>query len=203
MTTRPRPKDSPEVQFSKTLSYILRHGAAKEGIPIRSDGNVLVTDLIKYKKFRGKKLEDFQLAVASNDKQRYAMTNENGVWLIRANQGHSIKVAVELEEIKDPAELPIVVHGTYHRAWSTIERDGLKKMNRNHVHFAVGKPGESGVISGMRSSSQVLIYINVPLAMSEGIKFYRSANNVILSEGINGVIHPKYFAEIEVKQPVQ
>ncbi|KAI9344310.1 phosphotransferase KptA/Tpt1 [Obelidium mucronatum] len=200
MSERQPRKDSPEVQFSKTLSYILRHGAAKEGIPIRADGNVLVSDLIKHKKFRGKKLEDFQLAVASNDKQRYTLTNEDGQWLIRANQGHSLKVEVELEEIKDPSEIPVVVHGTYHRFWSAIEREGLKTMNRNHIHFAVGKPGESGVISGMRSSSQILIYVNIPLAMAEGIKFYRSANNVILSKGINGVILPKYFAEVEVRQ---
>ncbi|KAJ3293742.1 tRNA 2'-phosphotransferase 1 [Rhizoclosmatium sp. JEL0117] len=190
---------APEVQFSKTLSFILRHGAVKEGIPMRSDGYVRVDDLLRHKKFSGKKLADLQAIVANNDKQRYLMTNEDGEWLIKANQGHSLKVEVELEQILDPSEIPIVVHGTYNRFWDLIEQEGLKKMGRNHIHFAVGRPGESGVISGMRTTSQILIYINVPLAMTDGIKFYRSPNNVILSDGINGVIPPKYFERVERK----
>jgi 2'-phosphotransferase len=66
-------------------------------------------------------------------------------------------------------------------------------MTRNHIHFAKGLPGDSGVISGMRSSAQVLIYLNVPLALQDGVPLLLSANGVILSPGIKGVIAPKYF----------
>lgn len=38
----------------------------------------------------------------------------------------------------------------------------------------------------MRQSSQILIYINVPLALSCGIKFYLSDNGVVLTEGSTG-----------------
>ncbi|KAJ3076749.1 tRNA 2'-phosphotransferase 1 [Podochytrium sp. JEL0797] len=196
---RERPADSPQVQFSKSLSYILRHGAAKEGVPMRPDGYVSLTDLTKHKKFRTRKLADFQQAVAESEKQRFLMKEEEGEWWIKANQGHSLKVQVELEEIKDPSEIPIVIHGTYLRFWESIGTEGLKPMNRNHIHFAAGKPGDSGVISGMRTTCQIMIYINVPLAMADGIKFHRSPNNVILSEGIEGVIAPKYFERVERK----
>eukprot|EP00121_Abeoforma_whisleri_P005762 Awhi_evm1s5222 len=49
----------------------------------------------------------------------------------------------------------------------------------------------------MRTDCDVLIYIDVPKAFQDGIKFYRSSNNVILSAGIDGVIPPQYFKKVE------
>ncbi|KAJ3115288.1 tRNA 2'-phosphotransferase 1 [Physocladia obscura] len=190
--------DSDAIRFSKALSYILRHGAAKERIEMRPDGYVKIADLQKHAKFKNKTVADFQKIVAENDKQRFLMVNENSEWIIKANQGHSVKVDVELEEIVDAAEIPVVVHGTYWKFWESIKRTGLSKMKRNHIHFAVGTPGQLGVISGMRASSEILIYINVPLALADGVKFFRSPNNVILSDGNKeGIIEAKYFAFVE------
>lgn len=42
----PRPNDSPEVKQSKALTYILRHGAEKEGLHIRRDGLVKLSDVV-------------------------------------------------------------------------------------------------------------------------------------------------------------
>ncbi|CAN0056248.1 unnamed protein product, partial [Sphacelaria rigidula] len=53
-------------------------------------------------------------------------------------------------------------------------------MNRTHIHFATGLPGDNGVISGMRAGCKVLIYVDVAAAMADGIRFFRSTNNVIL-----------------------
>jgi 2'-phosphotransferase len=69
-------------------------------------------------------------------------------------------------------------------------------MSRNHIHFAIGMPKDEGVISGMRQSSEVYIEIDLSAAMEDGIDFYISSNNVILSEGINGVLPPKYFKNV-------
>jgi 2'-phosphotransferase len=38
--------DSAEVQVSKTISWLLRHGAKSEGLEMRTDGYVRVTDLV-------------------------------------------------------------------------------------------------------------------------------------------------------------
>ncbi|KAI9366710.1 KptA family-domain-containing protein [Zopfochytrium polystomum] len=198
-------RDDPAVKFSKALSWLLRHGAVKEGVPIRPDGFVLVSDLLQHPKFRGKNLSDVQAAVRDSDKQRYQLASEvdaatgETVWMIKANQGHSIEVEVELEEVTDAAEIPTVLHGTSRSALPMILREGLSKMRRNHIHFAVGKPGESGVISGMRKSSEVIIYVDARRAMNAGIKFYRSPNNVVLSSGINGFIPAVFFDRIEDK----
>ncbi|EJT47068.1 tRNA 2'-phosphotransferase [Trichosporon asahii var. asahii CBS 2479] len=43
----PRPNDSPDVAASKTMAYILRHGAEKEGLHMRSDGLILLDDVMK------------------------------------------------------------------------------------------------------------------------------------------------------------
>lgn len=186
--------------FSKTLSYLLRHGAVKNRLNIQPDGYVLVDDLLKLdilKKYRPT-LEMLQSAARNCPKQRFGIKTEDGRWYIRANQGHTIKTVGNegLMRITDPSEHPIVVHGTYLRCWPDILRTGLSKMARNHIHMARGEPGTSGVISGMRTSCQVMIYIDLPAAMRDGIPFWISENGVILSEGISGKIAPRYFKKV-------
>lgn len=103
-----RREESPEVQFSKTLSYLLRHGAEKEGLKMRSDGFVLVSDILNVPSLRGKlsgsfsacligvgkTVEDIRKTVETNDKKRFALAEEHGNLYIRANQGHTIEVCI-------------------------------------------------------------------------------------------------------------
>jgi len=90
------------------------------------------------------------------------------------------------------------VHGTYFAAWKTIKTDGLSRMTRNHIHFAIGEIGADGVISGMRSSAQVLIYLDVQKALDDGVPLFVSSNSVVLSPGVGdrGVIGPEYFLAV-------
>jgi 2'-phosphotransferase len=69
-------------------------------------------------------------------------------------------------------------------------------MSRNHIHFAPGLNKEKGVISGMRGNCNAYIEIDISAAMKDGIIFYISTNNVILTEGVDGVVAPKYFKKI-------
>lgn len=62
-----------------------------------------------------------------------------------------------LTKITDPKQYPIVVHGTFRKFWPFIKEEGLKRMSRNHIHFAPGMPKEEGVISGMRGSCDIII----------------------------------------------
>lgn len=186
-------------KISKTMSYLLRHGADKEGLNIGSDGYVLVDDLINNKALEQLNVnENTIIQIVNNDtKNRYNLTTKNNKLYIRANQGHSINVQnLDLIEITDSSQIPICVHGTYHEAWNIIKKEGLNKMARNHIHFAQGLPNQN-VTSGMRINSQIAIYLNVEKAMNDGIKFYKSQNGVILSSGdLNGTILPKYFKDV-------
>ncbi|BGP55214.1 hypothetical protein JCM8202_003782 [Rhodotorula sphaerocarpa] len=203
---RGRPTDDPDTRWSKTLSYILRHGASKEGLKLRPDGFVRVEDLMKRPKLKGCDMETLERIVRDNAKQRFTLqaepTGENGVeelW-IRANQGHSVKVeALELNPVEKAEQVPAMVHGTYYRLWPSIDKEGLKVMTRNHIHCAVGLAGESGVVSGMRANCDLFIYLDVPRLLADGIPIYTSTNSVLLTGGIEGVVPPKYFAKVVKK----
>jgi hypothetical protein len=69
-------------------------------------------------------------------------------------------------------------------------------MKRNHIHMATGLPS-SGVISGMRATCEVVIHVDVALALADGIEFFLSANGVVLTSGVDGVLAPKYFKKVE------
>lgn len=70
-------------------------------------------------------------------------------------------------------------------------------MGRTHIHFTTGLSSDNTVISGMRRSCEVLIYLDLENALKDGFKFYVSANGVILSPGnTNGYIPSKYFKKI-------
>ena len=80
------------VRLSKNLSYILRHGALKEGIPIRSDGYILMNDILIHKRFKKSSLLEIEQVVKHDEKNRYTLKDEDGELWIRANQGHSMPV---------------------------------------------------------------------------------------------------------------
>ncbi|KAJ6477410.1 KptA family-domain-containing protein [Mycena vitilis] len=194
------PKDSPEVRVSKTLSWILRHGAKSEGLAMRPDGYVKVTDLLANPKLQTLDLGALQEIVKADAKQRYDLVLEEGtpegVWWMKANQGHSIKsVKLDLQPITSASDIPtgVAVHGTTKEAWEIISNQGLSKMKRNHIHLAQGVVGDN-VVSGMRGSSQVLIFVDVQRAIDAGLTFSLSNNGVILTEGDeHGVLGPQFF----------
>ena len=150
----------------------------------------------------GCKFDTLKSVVDNNDKKRFELTEEDGKSYIRAAQGHSMTaVATEelLKEITNPFEYTEIVHGTYYDPLPLIMQGGLNKRGRNHVHFAIGTPGKNGVISGMRSSCQVVVELNLTKAMygEHKLKFFESSNKVILSEGLaDGSIPVQCFRSV-------
>lgn len=183
MTTKNQGKDY--VKISKSLSYNLRHQLSKFGAP--SDGFVPVTEI---QRVTHSSLEDIEYVVNNNDKQRFCLRNINGTLFIRANQGHTkqiIDAKKVLEEITEPFEY--CVHGTYSKNLSSIIEIGLNKMSRDFIHCASSPDAKSGC----RKDCDIMIGINMQKAMIDGIKFYISENNVILTSGIEGSLSSKYF----------
>eukprot|EP01029_Cantina_marsupialis_P027933 TRINITY_DN774194_c0_g1_i1.p1 TRINITY_DN774194_c0_g1~~TRINITY_DN774194_c0_g1_i1.p1 ORF type:complete len:209 (-),score=44.24 TRINITY_DN774194_c0_g1_i1:114-740(-) len=195
-------------RISKTLSCFLRHRAAKAGLVMDSAGYVGLDDLLKIPNLSslGATFEIVEDVVKINEKQRFKMIERDGVWFIRANQGHNKAVAAKLKaedllsEVKDSDEMPVVVHGTFRKAFEEhISKEGLKTMGRDMIHCAAGLLGEGDVISGMRKNCQIAVYIDSKAAMEAGIKFFISSNGVILSPGNDkGIIPPEFFKEVVV-----
>jgi 2'-phosphotransferase len=197
-----------QVRTSKWLSMVLRHQASDLGLEISPDGFVLLEDLLRvcpdYCKPILSNRDSLNLLVQSDKKQRFSLVEiDLGKFKIRANQGHSMKCVESeslLEEIKefDCGELDIVVHGTSLTSWNAIlESGGISRMKRNHIHFAVSDDLKK-IKSGFRVNSQVLVYVDVEKAMKDGIRFFKSANNVVLcaGEGDSGMLSKKYFKKV-------
>ncbi|RZC33063.1 uncharacterized protein BDFB_002436 [Asbolus verrucosus] len=193
-------KEKNEVLLSKTLSWLLRHAAHKEGLTVSSEGFVPVSEVINHRSLRGKCSDvDIQKIVDINDKKRFTLRSNRGILEIRANQGHSISSVqdLELEPLTDASSVENVIHGTYFKNLDNIRKTGLKRMNRNHIHFSHALPDRKDVISGIRKNAQVFIYIDLAKALSDGLKFYKSVNGIILSPGNrHGILEAKYFLKI-------
>ncbi|XP_012284843.1 tRNA 2'-phosphotransferase 1 [Orussus abietinus] len=178
-----------DVILSKKLSYLLRHGAVREGLNIRSDGFILVEELLS-KSLRGYTLNDIQRVVENNSKNRFTLCSFNNALWIKANQGHSLSEidTLNLRPVKSPTF--DIIHGTYFSCWEKIKREGLSRMKRNHIHFAKGL----NFICGLRKNSEIYIYISFEKAIKNGLRFEESNNGVILCTGnSNGIIETKYF----------
>ena len=185
--------------YNIKLSGILRHNAIKLGLKVASDGYIEVNELLKLKLLKGCTEEALREIVKTDKKTRFSLCENDGKLYIRANQGHSGDVAkcLDPEQYTQVITTPIepCIHGTYSEFLPSIMSQGLSKMSRAYIHCAAGLPHE--VKSGMRKDCDVFIYVDMKKAMADGIEFRMSANDVILTKGINGYLPPKYF---EVKK---
>ncbi|PUZ62334.1 hypothetical protein GQ55_4G348500 [Panicum hallii var. hallii] len=193
--------------LGRLLSKVLRHMAAELGLDMRPDGYVRVRDLLRLNlqsfanvPLKCHTVDEIREAVRRDNKQRFSLLEEDGVLLIRANQGHTVTTVTSeslLKPILSADEVSVCVHGTYRKKLGLILQSGLNRMARLHVHFSSGLPSDGEVISGMRQNVNVLIHLDVRKALNDGMKLYISDNNVILTEGFDGVVPVKYFEKIE------
>ena len=163
---------------SKFLSLILRHKPETIGIKLDEHGWADVSELIsgisKTRPFDMKMLEEI---VRTDNKQRYSF-NENKT-LIRANQGHSIPVDVELEK-KTPPEF--LYHGTGEKFVSSIDKEGLLSKSRLYVHLS--KDTDTAVKVGSRHGKPVVYRVAAGKMADEGIEFFLSGNGVWLTKAV-------------------
>ncbi|KAM0850480.1 hypothetical protein ACQ4PT_053059 [Festuca glaucescens] len=193
--------------LGRLLTRVLRHMASELRLDMRSDGYVRVRDLLRLNlqtfakvPLKSHTVDEIREAVRRDNKQRFSLLEEDGELLIRANQGHTVTTVTSeslLKPIVSADEVSVCVHGTYRKNLDSILQSGLKRMARLHVHFSSGLPSDGEVISGMRRSANILIYLDVKKAMQDGMKLYISDNKVVLTEGFDGVVPVKYFEKIE------
>lgn len=164
------------VKNSKWLSMILRHQPESIGLTLDDEGWADIDDLVA--KSRGRiNREQVLDAVQDNDKQRFAVSDDGK--RIRARQGHTIEVDLKLEPITPP---DVLYHGTYPKAVAAIQREGLKKMQRQHVHMAADLHTASSV--GMRRGSPVVYTVLSARMHEDGYLFFRSENGVWLTDHV-------------------
>lgn len=167
------------VSISKFLSLVLRHQPEEIGIQLDSAGWVGVEELLKACAehrfpFTHKELNE---VVANNDKKRFSFSEDGQ--RIRANQGHSVKVELEYEPSVPPENL---YHGTADRFLESIQKQGLLKRNRHHVHLSVDLPTAINV--GQRHGRPLVFLVRAGDMHRAGHRFFVSANGVWLTEHV-------------------
>ncbi len=168
---------------SRFISLILRHKPDAIGISLDEHGWADVGDLIDGINRSGSHTldkEELEEIVRSDEKQRYSFSEDHT--LIRANQGHSIPVDVELEE-KTPPD--ILWHGTGEKYVSSIDVQGLIPKSRLYVHLSSDM--ETAEIVGSRHGKPVIYQIDCRKMAEDGYRFFLSANHIWLTKEVPAV----------------
>ena len=173
---------------SKFISLILRHKPETIGITLDEHGWANVDELIEgVSKTHPLTRESLEEIVRTDEKQRYSFNEDHS--LIRANQGHSIPVDVELEKVKPPKYL---YHGTGAKFTSSIDQQGLIPKSRLYVHLS--SDYETAVKVGSRHGKPVVYLVNAEQMETEGYAFYCSVNGVWLTKRVP----VKYLKQVDV-----
>lgn len=171
-------------KLSVFLSLVLRHQPQAAGIDLDKNGWADVEALLRGVNATGRKInrEILEEIVRTDEKGRYSfdVTGKK----IRANQGHSVSVDVELKE-KLPPEF--LYHGTASRFLDAIFAEGLKPMSRLYVHLSPDVA--TAVKVGKRHGKVVVLTVESGKMADDGITFYQSANGVWLTKRVL----PKYL----------
>lgn len=165
--------------LSRYMSLILRHKPEVIGITLDEHGWARVNDLICgiEKNNPGFNMDILEQIVRTDSKQRYSFNDDKS--LIRANQGHSVNVDVELRE-KEPPEY--LYHGTGEKYVKSINQDGLIPKSRLYVHLS--KDIETAENVGKRHGKEVTYRIDSRQMYRDGYKFYLSENGVWLTKEV-------------------
>lgn len=159
---------------SKFLSKILRHDPESAGIILSDKGWANVSDILKVLKIKKIELDEI---VETNDKKRFEFDQYQQ--RIRARQGHSVEVDVELQQFTPTGFL---YHGTASRFLNSIMKTGLDKQNRNHVHMSDNVQTARNV--GSRHGSPIILQIDAVQMYEDGFVFFKSNNGVYLTDHI-------------------
>lgn len=171
------------VRLSKKMSYALRHNPDALGLELDSAGWVdfeILVERLRDDQRTPIDRDDIVDVIEQNDKQRFELVGGR----IRAAQGHSIDVDLELTPAIPPNEL---WHGTVDRFLSSIFDTGLAPRGRTHVHLSASVEAAREV--GARRGIPVLLRIDAEAMVEAGLAFYRSANGVWLTD----LVKPRFI----------
>jgi putative RNA 2'-phosphotransferase len=164
-------------KISKYFSYLLRHKPEEIGLELDDQGWAFVDELIEKSTDYELSKELIDVVVETNDKQRFELSDDK--LKIKANQGHSINIDLDLKPITPPQFL---LHGTAERFLDSIKKDGLQKQKRHHVHLSESIAVAESV--GKRYGKLVLLRVAAQEMADAGFDFYRTANNVWLVDTV-------------------
>lgn len=180
-----------DVSLGRFLSLVLRHQPSAACLTLDEHGWADVEALLAGCGRAGKALsrEDLERIVRENSKQRYSFNEDHTK--IRANQGHSLSVDVELRSAKPPE---ILYHGTATRFLNAIRSQGLLPRSRQYVHLSGDQA--TAISVGARHGKAAVLVVDAAAMQRDGYTFYRSENGVWLCKAV-----PLRYLTIGARQP--
>ncbi len=163
---------------SRKLAFLLRHD--KE-YAFDEHGYREVDDLIKNYGFT---MDLIETIVRENNKKRFEFNEDKTK--IRARQGHSVEVDVDLQEAAPP---DVLYHGTAKKFLDSIRQHGLLKGTRLHVHLS--KDITTAIVVGRRHGEPAVLTIDAKSMAADGFRFLLSNNDVWLVDSVPS----KYITE--------
>ena len=157
---------------------VLRHKPDAVGIKLDTHGwaevSAIVSAFSKMGTFTVAMLNEI---VRDDEKKRYSFSADGTK--IRANQGHSVKVDVELKEAVPP---DVIYHGTGREYIESINKEGLLPRQRLYVHLSGDV--ETALKVGKRHGEPFIYKILAGKMVDAGYKFYLSENGVWLTKAV-------------------
>ncbi len=180
--------DRRRVTLSKFISKHLRHAPEAIGLTLGDAGWVPIAELLAAAARVGFPIDADELheVVRRCDKQRFALDPTSQ--LIRANQGHSVEVDLQLEAVVPPE---VLYHGTASHVREPILASGLLKMARQHVHLSAELP--TAVAVGKRHGRPIVFAVDTMSMVGDGFAFFLAANGVWLTDHVP----PRYLRELD------
>ncbi|TFK39444.1 KptA family-domain-containing protein [Crucibulum laeve] len=203
--------DRGEKWFGIQAGWLLRVGAPRLKLHMRADGYVAVNDILRLADFEHLDLKAFKKFVEYDPPQRFQLSledetpdgSEKVLW-VRAKRGHQLTgVDYATRRIHRSTQARMAVYRIESKQWNDIRRNGISidetgliVMSQSILVHKRDLGWESSV-----THTFLYIYVDLELAMAEGIKFYRSRRDKILSQGnAKGIIPPKYFKKVLVAE---
>ena len=165
--------------LSKFLSYVLRHAPHEIGLTLGAGGWVETSDLIAKARTHGRQLtpELLHEIVATNDKKRFTLSPDRT--RIRAAQGHSVEIDLDLVPTMPPQ---LLYHGTAAKVLDKILAEGLKPQSRRHVHLSLDR--ETARKVGMRHGTPAILLVDAGRMHRDGVHFFEADNGVWLTDHV-------------------
>lgn len=162
---------------SRFLAYLLRHHPETVGLRLDPAGWVTVDDLLAALSTHGRpiSMSTLEQIVAGTDKRRFELHDGR----IRAAQGHSVPVELNLPPAVPPA---VLYHGTSKRFLPRIRAEGLTPQRRTHVHLSADIPTATAV--GARRGHPTILTIDAHGMHHNGYTFHQATNGVWLTNHV-------------------
>lgn len=163
-----------DTRAGKFLSLVLRHQPEKIGIALDGHGWAKVHEILIGMNLT---MEELEHIVETDEKQRYSFSEDKT--LIRANQGHSVDIDLELEPRRPPEFL---YHGTVGQFLPSIREQGLQRQSRQYVHLSPDT--ETAEKVGRRRGAPVVLQVAADRMHADGYEFFLSENGVWLTRAV-------------------